>query len=211
MAKEGGLYLASNWKNSAIQNHALPIVPIDMTTFGEIAPGPILFGAKPRAQIVAIDPNACAARRTKQTWTLVKVCKRTIPRPTFWTSSRTPSQSHKHLDTIAPDVKLPAHGRYKPILDVPHHICAQRGEPRLSPKTGRIQLCSLDRRRKTLRISTHRIMKKLITRMVTCHVLACLEDQRNDQLRPKAATRNQFCTTTMKKNHRTVRRRKSDV
>ena len=74
--------LAKSWKKRAIQNHALATVSNDDPTFGEMPAGPTLFGANPRAQIVAIDPIDCAANRTKTTCTLVKVCRRIIPKPT---------------------------------------------------------------------------------------------------------------------------------
>ena len=59
--------LAKSWKKRAIQNHAFPTASTDEPTAGEMPAGPTLFGANPRAQIVAIDPRDCAANRTKQT------------------------------------------------------------------------------------------------------------------------------------------------
>lgn len=77
-------------------------MPTPAEISGDTGPGPILFGAKARAQIVAIEPRTCAARSVKQICNLVNVCRRIIPKPTPCRVSRTPSQSQTARDASAP-------------------------------------------------------------------------------------------------------------
>lgn len=97
-------YQINNWKNIAIQNHALATELAPAVTSGEIGPGPMLLGANALAQMVAMDPRTWDASRVKQMCIRVKVWSRIIPNPRPWSESKIPSQSQRLRDASAPEV-----------------------------------------------------------------------------------------------------------
>lgn len=96
-------YQIINWKIKAIQNHAFPNAPAPAVISGDIGPGPILFGAKALAQIVAREPMTCETSSVKQICIRVRVCKRIMPKPRPCSASITPSHNQRLRETKAPE------------------------------------------------------------------------------------------------------------
>jgi hypothetical protein len=72
----------SRLKKREMKNQGSHIAESPPEMSGDIGPGPRLLGAKALAQMVATEPNTCAARRVNAMWTRVKVWSKIIPKPT---------------------------------------------------------------------------------------------------------------------------------